>query len=178
MKRLLPPGSSPLAAALIVAASTPWWCPSPAFSTPAPPPPSSAYLRDHPGLVVPPGPHHGRAVVRLLGRGRGEGDDEEDPRRGPPPARRVRQCGVLRASDLDRRRNGREELLQNFVGLDLARLRIDPRGHQELGVRFGPNLAIPDGISDDVLKFFLRRLPGGGPENDGNLRPAATAWLN
>ncbi|KAL7518481.1 hypothetical protein ACHAWF_000193, partial [Thalassiosira exigua] len=48
-----------------------------------------------------------------------------------------------------------------FVGLDPAKLRIDPRGdlHRELGVRSGPNWTIPD-------------------EDDGDLRPAATAWLN
>ncbi|KAL7550519.1 hypothetical protein ACHAWF_014703 [Thalassiosira exigua] len=124
-------------------------------------------LRDHPGLVVPPGPHHGRVVVRLLGRGRGEGGDEEDPRRGPPPAWRSNNCELLIAakddlaeSDVDLRviEIGDETAAKNFfdfISLDPARLRIDPRGdlHRELG------------------------LPGGIPEDDGNLRPAATAWM-
>jgi len=59
-------------------------------------------------------------------------------------------------------------------------LRLDPDGtlHKALGLYNGPNLSIPDTISDDVLKFFLRQLPGGIPDDDDKLRSVATAWLN
>lgn len=67
-----------------------------------------------------------------------------------------------------------------FTGLSPNVLRIDPGAslHNELGLYAGPNLSIPDGISDVVLKFFLRQLPGGIPDNENELRPAALAWLN
>lgn len=67
-----------------------------------------------------------------------------------------------------------------FTGLSPDKLYIDPNGdiHKALSLHSGPNFNIPDGISDDVLKFFLRQLPGGIPEEEGMLRPVATAWLN
>lgn len=76
-----------------------------------------------------------------------------------------------------------------FTGFPIDKLYIDPTGtiHKELNLHCGPEFTIPDGISDDVLKFFLRQLPGGIPTNDDKeqqeeeqqqLRPVATAWLN
>ncbi|KAL7547453.1 hypothetical protein ACHAWF_010751 [Thalassiosira exigua] len=176
MKRLLLPGSSPLAAALIFAASTPWWCPSPAFSTPAPPPPPSAYatIRGSSSLLDP---ITGAPSSAFLGSDEAKATAKKTlvavlPQLGEFDSAEYCEL-VIWIGDKTAGKN-----FCDFVGLDPARLRIDPLGHRELGVRFGPNLAIPDRISDDVLKFFLRRLPGGVPENDGNLRPAATAWLN
>lgn len=75
-----------------------------------------------------------------------------------------------------------------FVGLQLLAdndnddivVRLDPNAtlYKALGLYNGPNLSIPDTISDDVLKFFLRQLPGGIPNDDKLLRSVATAWLN
>ena len=67
-----------------------------------------------------------------------------------------------------------------FTGLSSEKLCIDPNGdlHRELKLYEGPNLTIPDGVSDGVLKFFLRQLPGGIPSEEDQLRPVATAWLN
>jgi glutaredoxin len=66
-----------------------------------------------------------------------------------------------------------------FTGLSPRILRTDPEGilYKELGLYNGPDLSIPEGVSDDVLKFFLRQLPGGVPKEENELRPAALAWL-
>eukprot|EP00571_Detonula_confervacea_P001111 CAMPEP_0172312894 /NCGR_PEP_ID=MMETSP1058-20130122/18740_1 /TAXON_ID=83371 /ORGANISM="Detonula confervacea, Strain CCMP 353" /LENGTH=495 /DNA_ID=CAMNT_0013026451 /DNA_START=25 /DNA_END=1512 /DNA_ORIENTATION=- len=68
----------------------------------------------------------------------------------------------------------------DFTGLSPERLCIDPSGslHKELNVHCGPNFSVPDGITDDVLKFFLRQLPGGIPTDEEQVRPIATSWLN
>eukprot|EP00592_Proboscia_alata_P005481 CAMPEP_0194383354 /NCGR_PEP_ID=MMETSP0174-20130528/66963_1 /TAXON_ID=216777 /ORGANISM="Proboscia alata, Strain PI-D3" /LENGTH=529 /DNA_ID=CAMNT_0039169517 /DNA_START=77 /DNA_END=1662 /DNA_ORIENTATION=- len=69
----------------------------------------------------------------------------------------------------------------DFTGLSSNVLLIDPDAtlHKELNLYAGPtNLSIPDGVSDGVLKFFLRQLPGGVPDDEPNkLRPTALAWL-
>jgi hypothetical protein len=67
-----------------------------------------------------------------------------------------------------------------FTNLSPQNLYIDPNGdlHKELELNCGPRFGIPDGVSDDVCKFFLRQLPGGIPEEEEQVRPVATAWLN
>lgn len=67
----------------------------------------------------------------------------------------------------------------DFTGLSPARLRVDPNGdlHRELGLHAGPGFAVPEGVSDGVLKFFLRQLPGGVPAEE-QVRPVGNAWLN
>ncbi|KAL9185461.1 hypothetical protein ACHAXT_003238 [Thalassiosira profunda] len=67
-----------------------------------------------------------------------------------------------------------------FTGLSPERLCIDPNGdlHRELNLNCGPNYGILDAVSNDVLKFFLRQLPGGIPSDENQVRPVATAWLN
>lgn len=67
-----------------------------------------------------------------------------------------------------------------FTGLSPEVLRIDPDAkiHQELDLYAGPDLSIPENVSDDVLRFFLRQLPGGVPSNEEDLRPVAKAWLD
>jgi len=67
-----------------------------------------------------------------------------------------------------------------FTGLSPEKLCIDPGGalHRELNVHCGPNFTVPDGVSDDVLKFFLRQLPGGIPTDEEEVRPISTSWLN
>jgi len=67
-----------------------------------------------------------------------------------------------------------------FTGLSPDVLRLDPDAniHKELGLYAGPDLSIPDNVSDDVLKFFLRQLPGGVPNDEEQLRPIAKAWLD
>ena len=44
---------------------------------------------------------------------------------------------------------------------------------KKLNLHAGPNFSIPDSVSDDVLKFFLRQLPGGIPSDEAQLRPVA-----
>eukprot|EP00584_Thalassiosira_punctigera_P010514 CAMPEP_0172531506 /NCGR_PEP_ID=MMETSP1067-20121228/4889_1 /TAXON_ID=265564 ORGANISM="Thalassiosira punctigera, Strain Tpunct2005C2" /NCGR_SAMPLE_ID=MMETSP1067 /ASSEMBLY_ACC=CAM_ASM_000444 /LENGTH=518 /DNA_ID=CAMNT_0013315895 /DNA_START=129 /DNA_END=1685 /DNA_ORIENTATION=+ len=68
----------------------------------------------------------------------------------------------------------------DFTGLPPEKLCIDLNGdlHRELNLHCGPNLLIPEGVSDNVLKFFLRQLPGGVPPEEGQVRPVASAWLN
>lgn len=78
---------------------------------------------------------------------------------------------------------GNTECAQNFcgfTGLSPSKLSLDPNGdiHKKLNLHAGPNFSIPDSISDDVLRFFLRQLPGGIPSDESQLRPVATAWLN
>lgn len=70
-----------------------------------------------------------------------------------------------------------------FTGLPLAALRVDPDAsiHRALNLRAGPGLGVPDAVSDGVLRFLLKTLPGGAPSDDDEevpLRPLATAWLN
>jgi hypothetical protein len=67
-----------------------------------------------------------------------------------------------------------------FTGLSPKQLCIDPNGdlHRELNVNCGPNLSVPEGVSNDVVKFFLRQLPGGIPDDEEQVRPVGTAWLN
>ena len=59
-------------------------------------------------------------------------------------------------------------------------LYIDPNGtlYKELGLYPGPEFSVPDWVSDDVCKFFLRQLPGGVPSDDDEIREVSTAWLN
>ena len=59
-------------------------------------------------------------------------------------------------------------------------LYIDPNGtlYKELGLYSGPEFSVPDWVSDDVCKFFLRQLPGGVPSDDDEVREVSTAWLN
>ena len=68
----------------------------------------------------------------------------------------------------------------DYTGLPIDRLLIDPHGdtHRTLGLHAGPDLNVPDAVSDDVLKFILNSLPGGIPDDDMRIRPVATAWLN
>ena len=67
-----------------------------------------------------------------------------------------------------------------FTNLSADNLYIDPNGdlHKELELACGPGLSVPDGVSNDVCKFFLRQLPGGVPEEEEMVRPVSTAWLN
>lgn len=67
-----------------------------------------------------------------------------------------------------------------FTNLSPENLYIDPNGelHKELELACGPELSVPDGVSNDVCKFFLRQLPGGVPEEEEMVRPVSTAWLN
>lgn len=67
-----------------------------------------------------------------------------------------------------------------FSGLSPEVLRIDPDAtiHKELGLYAGPDISIPESVSDDVLEFFLRQLPGGVPQDQKQLRPVAKAWLD
>jgi len=67
-----------------------------------------------------------------------------------------------------------------FTNLSPENLYIDPNGelHKELELACGPEFSLPDGVSNDVCKFFLRQLPGGVPEEEEMVRPVATAWLN
>ena len=67
-----------------------------------------------------------------------------------------------------------------FTGLSPDKLSIDPNGdlHKELNVKCGPEFTIPDGVSNDVCKFFLRQLPGGIPDDEEVVRPLSTSWLN
>mmetsp|Transcript_28013 Transcript_28013/g.51178 ORF Transcript_28013/g.51178 Transcript_28013/m.51178 type:complete len:511 (-) Transcript_28013:128-1660(-) len=68
----------------------------------------------------------------------------------------------------------------DFTGLSPEKLCIDPNGdlHRELKLHSGPNFDVPEGVSDDVIKFFLRQLPGGVPTDEDQLRPVGNAWLN
>mmetsp|Transcript_1168 Transcript_1168/g.2647 ORF Transcript_1168/g.2647 Transcript_1168/m.2647 type:complete len:502 (-) Transcript_1168:141-1646(-) len=68
----------------------------------------------------------------------------------------------------------------DFTGLSPETLRIDPDAtlHNALDLYPGPGFSVPEGVSDEVLKFFLRQLPGGVPGDEAELRPAAEAWLN
>ena len=68
----------------------------------------------------------------------------------------------------------------DFTGLSPSKLSLDPNGdiHKKLNLHAGPNFSIPDSVSDDVLKFFLRQLPGGIPSENSQLRQVASAWLN
>ena len=68
----------------------------------------------------------------------------------------------------------------NFTGLSPTVLRIDPDAtlYKELDLYSGPNFSVSDVISDGVLRFFLNQLPGGIPDDETQLRPVATAWLN
>ena len=67
-----------------------------------------------------------------------------------------------------------------FTGLSPEVLFLDTNAtlHRALDLYAGPELSIPDSVSDGVLKFFLRQLPGGIPDNADELRSVATAWLN
>lgn len=67
-----------------------------------------------------------------------------------------------------------------FTGLSPEKLCIDPNGtlHKELSLHCGPDFTVPEGVSNDVLKFFLRQLPGGIPADEEQVRPVSTAWLN
>lgn len=68
----------------------------------------------------------------------------------------------------------------SFTGLSPKKLCIDPNGtlHKELNLHCGPNFSIPEGVSNEVIKFFLRQLPGGVPSDEDQIRPVGTAWLN
>ena len=73
---------------------------------------------------------------------------------------------------------GNAECAKNFcefTGLSPSKLSLDPNGdiHKKLNLHAGPNFSIPDSVSDDVLKFFLRQLPGGIPSEESQLRPVA-----
>lgn len=68
-----------------------------------------------------------------------------------------------------------------FSNLSSNDMYIDPNGslYKELGLYAGPEFSVPDWISDDVCKFFLRQLPGGVPSEDHDeIRNVSTAWLN
>ncbi|KAL7497182.1 hypothetical protein ACHAWT_008102 [Skeletonema menzelii] len=67
-----------------------------------------------------------------------------------------------------------------FTNLSPENLYIDPNGdlHKELELACGPEFRVPDGVSNDVCKFFLRQLPGGVPVEEEMVRPVATSWLN
>ncbi|KAL7470148.1 hypothetical protein ACHAXS_010382 [Conticribra weissflogii] len=70
----------------------------------------------------------------------------------------------------------------SFSGIDVRSLCLDPaaRLYRELELYPGPELSLPDDdlVSDGLLKFFLKQLPGGIPEDTRRLRPVATAWWN
>jgi hypothetical protein len=67
-----------------------------------------------------------------------------------------------------------------FTNLSSNNIYIDPNGtlYKELGLYSGPEFSLPDWVSDDVCKFFLRQLPGGVPSDDDEVREVSTAWLN
>ena len=69
-----------------------------------------------------------------------------------------------------------------FTNLPPDNLLIDPNGeiHKALELYSGPNFSLPDGIAEntDLLKFFLRQLPGGIPTDESLLVPVANSWLN
>ena len=67
-----------------------------------------------------------------------------------------------------------------FTNLAPESLYIDPNGdlHKELQLNCGPEFGVPEGVSNDVCKFFLRQLPGGVPDEEEMIRPVSTAWLN
>mmetsp|Transcript_27580 Transcript_27580/g.58283 ORF Transcript_27580/g.58283 Transcript_27580/m.58283 type:complete len:527 (+) Transcript_27580:172-1752(+) len=68
----------------------------------------------------------------------------------------------------------------DFTGLSPSKLSIDPNGdlHRALNLHAGPEFDVPEGVSNDVLKFFLRQLPGGIPSDEEMVRPVSVAWLN
>jgi len=65
-----------------------------------------------------------------------------------------------------------------FTGLDGDRLVVDETGelHRQLELHAGPGFEISDDVSDGVIEFFLRQLPGGIPSDASQLRPVGTAW--
>ena len=67
-----------------------------------------------------------------------------------------------------------------FVGLPEGVLRVEPAAavHRELGLHRGPGWSWPEWVSDDALRFILGTLPGGAPDDAGQLRPVGDAWLN
>eukprot|EP00956_Cyclotella_meneghiniana_P042006 scaffold248296_cov76-Cyclotella_meneghiniana.AAC.1 len=69
-----------------------------------------------------------------------------------------------------------------FTNLPPDNLLIDPNGeiHKALELYSGPNFSLPDGIAEntDLLKFFLRQLPGGIPTDESLVVPVANSWLN
>jgi hypothetical protein len=69
-----------------------------------------------------------------------------------------------------------------FTALPKEKLLIDPEGtiHKQLDLYGGPNFSLPDAIAEnlDLLKFFLRQLPGGIPKDQSQLVPVSNAWLN
>ena len=77
--------------------------------------------------------------------------------------------------------NAKREAASNFcefTGLSPDILAVDETGelYRRLDLYSGPGLAIPDGVGDGVIKFFLRQLPGGVPGDASMLRPVGTAW--
>mmetsp|Transcript_4197 Transcript_4197/g.8662 ORF Transcript_4197/g.8662 Transcript_4197/m.8662 type:complete len:526 (+) Transcript_4197:144-1721(+) len=70
----------------------------------------------------------------------------------------------------------------SFTGIDIRSLSLDPtaRLYQDLELYPGPAFSLPnrDIVSDDLLKFVLKSLPGAVPETTEELRPVATAWWN
>ena len=69
-----------------------------------------------------------------------------------------------------------------FTSFPSDKLLIDPEGsiHQALHLYSGPNLTLPTAIAEntDLLKFVLRQLPGGIPDDESQLVPVSNAWLN
>ena len=67
-----------------------------------------------------------------------------------------------------------------FTKLPLTSLKLDPTAslHKQLQLHTGPNWDVPEYISDDVLTFLLKTLPGGVPDDPNLLRPTGRAWLN
>lgn len=67
-----------------------------------------------------------------------------------------------------------------FSGLSADKLYCDPQGalHTALGLHAGPGWRIPERMPDSLLTLILNTLPGGPPDDPGQLRPVATAWLN
>jgi glutaredoxin len=56
---------------------------------------------------------------------------------------------------------------------------VDPDAtlHKALNLHAGPELTVPDWISDGTLRFLLNTLPGGAPDDAKSLRPVGDAWL-
>lgn len=67
----------------------------------------------------------------------------------------------------------------SYTGLDRSALTADPGAslHRDLGLYDGPDIGVPDWVSDRTLCFLLGTLPGGAPDDGDMVRPVAAGWL-